>query len=153
MPLTSVDRSPIAHLRVVDRVQDETTICQLATLRAFNCVHAANGLFSVTITVWVTQHSCRAGEPGAELPGSPGRELTFAANNLTLVEAATGTELATRTSETEEEWQVIVEGFTQQTKLQGDFFLDLLRSGPVDIAALTLHHMARANEPALNRYA
>jgi hypothetical protein len=153
MPRLTPDRSPIARLRVVDRVQDETTICQLATLRTVNLVHAPNGLFTVTIGVWVTQHSCRAGEPGEELAGSPGRALTFSGDNLTLVDAATGEQLASRTSETNEQWQAVEDSFPQDTMGQGDFLLALLRSGPVNIPDLVGYHMQRANDPALNRYA
>jgi hypothetical protein len=153
MPRLTPDRSPIARLRVVDRVQDETTICQVATLRTVNLSHGANGVFSVTITVWVSQHSYRAGEPGDELAGSPGRALTFAGDNLTLVDAATGEQLATRTAETNEQWQLIENGFEQVTMWQGDFLLAMMRSGPVNIPDLVLYHMARANSPILNRYA
>lgn len=153
MPRQTPDRSPIARLRVVDRVQDETTICQVATLRSVNLSHGTNGLFTVTITVWVSQHSCRAGEPGDELPGSPGRSLTFAGDNLTLVDAATGEQLATRTSETNAQWQLVEDSFAQATMWQGDFLLAMMRGGAVDIPALVLYHMQRANAPGLNRYA
>jgi hypothetical protein len=51
MPRYTPDRSPIARLRVVDRVQDDTTIFQVATLRSVNISHGANGIFTVTITV------------------------------------------------------------------------------------------------------
>jgi hypothetical protein len=153
MPRLTPDRSPIARLRVVDRVQDDTTICQVATLRSVNISHAANGLFTVTIGVWVSQHSCRAGEPGDELAGSPGRPLTFAGDNLTLVDVATGAQLATRTTETNEQWQIIEDSFAQVTMWQGDFLLEMMRRGPVNIPDLVLYHMARANSPELNRYA
>lgn len=153
MPLLLDDRPLIARLRVVDRAQDETTICQLATMRSFNCTQAASGAFSVDIEVWVTQHSVKDGQPGAELAGSPGRALRFSGNNLTLVDDATGAELAVRTTETNEQWAAVVASFSQNTRLQGDFFLRLMLGGPVDISQLILYHMQRANDPALNRYA
>jgi hypothetical protein len=93
------------------------------------------------------------GEPGDELAGSPGRALTFAGDNLTLVDAATGEQLATRTSETNEEWQLLEDSFAQVTMWQGDFLLAMLRGGPVDIPDLVRYHMQRANSPELNRYA
>lgn len=122
-------------------------------MRTVNLVQAAGGAFSVTIGVWVTQHSCRSGEPGDELAGSPGRALTFSGDNLTLVDAATGEQLATRTTESNAQWQAVEDSFPQDTMWQGDFLLQVLRSGPVDIPALVLYHMARANSPELNRYA
>jgi hypothetical protein len=153
MPRLTPDRSPIARLRVVDRVQDETTICQVATMRTVNLVQAESGAFSVAISAWVTQHSCRNGEPGEELAGSPGRPLTFSGDYLTLVDAATGEQLAIRTSEDNAQWQVIEDSFPQNTMWQGDFLLEVLRKGAVNIADLVLYHMARANSPELNRYA
>lgn len=152
MPVLTPERNLIS-LRVADRVVGDTRICQLATLRAFHHTQAANGAGTVTVEVEVALFAAQGQELGPALTGGgfSTRIVRLGGDNLTLVDAATGDVLATRTNESEPDWQAILDSFAQPTMLQGDFFLYLRDNQTVAIGELIRTHIQRAD--ALGRFA
>ena len=140
---------PQIIVRVANRELGDTRIAQLATFCGFHHVQAPNSVGSVLIEVVVAMFSLAGTEPGEPLLGEgfSSRIVHLVGDNLTLVDAATGALLATRaSSESDEAWQAIVDGFSQDTMLQGDFFLALRENGlPGTISEMIRQNIQQAD--------
>jgi hypothetical protein len=107
------------------------------------------------LAIEVLLRPCCRNEAGELVPLTGGmyraRTEHLVADNRTLVDAADGTQLATRTPDMSAgQWQSIVESFEQATMLQGDYF-ELLRDNvALKIGDLIRYHMLAADQ--LGRY-
>jgi len=151
-PLLPVIESPVS-----DRVSGDTRFRQKALFLNMFHQQLPNGIASVQVVVRVSLYAADATAPdgyGPRLTGSglSSYESTLTADNTTLVDAATGEQLAQKPlGQTDVEWQAVIASFSQNTMLQGDFFLMLRESQPVQIGDMIRHHIQQAD--AMGRFA
>ena len=144
----------LIEIPVSDRVFGDTTIKQKAIFNTLYHHQQANGECSVTISVTVRSFSLQDGVYGESLAdkGVPDRQISLTADNSTLVDMTTGSLLASRRYETNQEWDVIVNSFTQETMLEGDFFELLRENSPIRIGELIRMHIALADTAPFSRF-
>ena len=145
MPLLTSPRTSI-ELPVADKIYGDTVIKQKAVFASLNHAQFATGESVATVSVQVRSYSLSGGTYGESLhdKGVPDRLVTLVADNKCVVDAETGAILTVRGTETNKEWQAIVDGFDQPVMLQGDFF-ELLREQPIKIGDLIRLHITQAD--------
>ena len=155
MPLLPFTPSPI-ELRVSNKaLPGGGRLGQRARFWQFGHTQSPDQLAqsTVLIKVIVTAHDLVGEELGDELSaqGFVPRIVELSADNTTLVEAATGAILADLRGLNLVERQAAIDGFAQDTLLQGDFFELLRDTAPVKIGDLLRQHLQQAD--ALGRFA
>lgn len=147
MPLLPFYRTRIV-VPVSDKVYDSTIIKQEAIfVRLQHNQDHISGVSSAEIIVLLCAYSSIAGEKGMPLNsrGVPDRTVTLVANNDTLVDVATGALLAIFSNEEPTVRQTIIDGFPQNTMLQGDFFAWLRDNNPVRIGDMIHANIIQAD--------
>ncbi len=143
----------LIEVPVADRRIGDTLIKQKFRFTTLTHEQNLDGVCRVAINGVVTMYASEGGEYGPALTaaGFTARPVTMAADNQTLVDAATGAILAIQQDESAAEWAARINSFPQDTMLQGDFFEYLREHADVRIGDLIRQHIAQAD--ALGRFA
>jgi hypothetical protein len=165
MALDLYEETPLREW-VADRVLSPTfSVCQQAELTAllhnYGPIHEQDPRrrAQVAITVCLAMFEKLAdGTPGAALEGEGfgQRERTFWAKDDTLVDASDpmnpdtfGQALAIRRYTPGEDWQAVLDSFTQKTMYQATFFAWLRDEFPIRLGPIIRRHIQTANAAGL----
>lgn len=143
------------EVEVSDRIYNETIFKQRAKFLGMEIWQSpVNNTVTVLVKMLVTLYASVNGGYGNEITGKGlvPYQVTLVADNNCGVNPQTGGILHVRTTESDTDWDSLLQADAQPLMLQGDFFNMLMHSQAVEIEPMLRNFILQADTAAFNKF-